>query len=114
MSEGAWSQFSPKRQQPTPTTATLSRSASFLIRRALQSYGGLLGHRSPLPVVVRAAAHLVDAAELELDRHPELHRLRGRVHELQVDARAVDLRDGDDRRRVGRREEEVERVGDDA
>src|ERR1051326_3205955 len=92
MSCGSLSQFSPNLQQPAPTTATLSRMASFLIFSSAD--------RRDLPVVVGRAAGLVDLPERELDRQVELHFLRGYVGHLEIETRALDVGHRRDERRI--------------
>src|SRR2546423_13612805 len=104
MSCGSLSQFSPNLQQPAPTTATLSRMASFFI--AISS-----AERCDLPVVVGRTAGLVNLAEAELDRKIELHLFRIRIGHLQIETRALDVGDRSDQRGIGDAGEVVEGEG---
>src|SRR6056297_2069612 len=115
MSAGDWSQFSPNWQQPAPTIDTLSRIPAPVSRDGMAEIllSGALGRRDSLPVVVRPVAGFVDAAEDELDGLADLDVVGLDLDQLEVDSRALDLGDRDDRRWVRRREEVVEGVGHD-
>ena len=69
--------------------------------------------RDALPVVVGPAPRLVHAPEHELDFLADLQLVGVELDDLQMDAGAVDVDDRDDRRRIRRRVEKVEGVGDD-
>src|SRR5688572_13981810 len=99
MSSRDWSQFSPNWHAPTPTTATLSRIDSAI-------------HGTRFPEVIGLSARVVDLAEYVLDRLLEGDVGRPRVGHLHLHAAAVDLGHHHDRGRLGGREEEVERVGE--
>src|SRR5262249_26032898 len=108
---GSLSQFSPNLQQPMPTIATLSRIAcGFMFSLLLGSSRSLLcsALRRALPIVVGRSAGVVDLAERELDRQIELRLLGDGVGHLDVEARAVDVGDGRDQRRVRAAGEVVE------
>ena len=72
-----------------------------------------VGLRASLPVIIGSSTGLVNSTEDEFHFLTDFHVLRINLDDLKMDLGAVDIDDGNDRRRIRGRKEEVEGKRDD-